>query len=271
MGKGSEGLQEMREEIHAANQGALSPVQVGWLANPHSIREQIQTGKISTSSVVFVVEGNQVVQRLVKEGIKAVGVWYQVESFTNIGTAGRCDLCCGCGHIETKCSSKSVCCYCSGSHRTCTHECNVVGCIAMQGSPCYHTQEKCPNCNGNHIACSSRCAKKAEATREAWERRRREPARWTTQTTGSTSGSNRTAPSLRASAPEGEERVGSEEEMADAEEGAAEAKDFTMVQSTMLTIMATAAQTAMGTATPATNGWSGIERKNRTDAAAPDV
>jgi hypothetical protein len=71
----------------------------------------------------------------------------------------------------------------------------------MQGSLCGHIQEKCPNFIGNYIAFSSRCTKMAEATREALERRRREPTEWTTQTAGPTSVGNRMALGLRAGAP----------------------------------------------------------------------
>jgi len=65
----------MRDEINAANEGVVIPVQVRWLANPLSDREQRQRGDISASSVVLVVKGNKVARKVVKEGIKPVGVW----------------------------------------------------------------------------------------------------------------------------------------------------------------------------------------------------
>jgi len=71
MGKGREGLQKMRDEIHAENEGVAIPVQMGWLANPHSIRDRRQRGEICASSVGFVVNGDKVARRLIKEGIKA--------------------------------------------------------------------------------------------------------------------------------------------------------------------------------------------------------
>jgi hypothetical protein len=172
MGKGTEGLQKMREEFEAENEGVAIPAQVRWLANPRTIRERRQNGEIAASSVVFVVKGNKVAQRLVKMGIKAAGVWYRVETYTNAGPDSRCELCCGWGHIENKCSSKPTCGYCSGHHRTSDHSCNVVGCTAKQGSLCGHTMEKCPNCKGNHIAFSNRCAKKTEAARAARQSRK---------------------------------------------------------------------------------------------------
>jgi hypothetical protein len=60
MGKGTEGLQKMRDEIHAEKEGVMVPVQVRWLVSPHSIKERRQKAEISASSVVFVVQGSKV-------------------------------------------------------------------------------------------------------------------------------------------------------------------------------------------------------------------
>jgi len=191
------------------------------------------------------------------------GVWYRVEPFTSVGPDSRCEHCCRWGHIASKCSG-----YCSGPHHTSSHKCNVMGCIAKLGSNCSHTQEKCPNGRGNHIAFSSRCAKNSEATREAWERRRREPAGWTTKTAGPISGVTTTALSLRARALERGESGGSGEEMANAKEGGAEAEDITMVGSTTLRTTATPAQSAPGTGMAV---GTGIEPRNNTGVTAPNV
>jgi len=172
MGKGTEGPQKMREELEAENKGIGIPTQVRWLANPRTSRERRQNGQIPASSVVFVVKGSRLAQSLIKKGIKAAGVWYRVEAFTNAGPDSRCELCCGWGHIENKCGNMPKCGYCSGKHRTSDHKCNVVGCMAKQGSLCGHTQEKCPNCKGHHIAFSSRCAKRSEAAKAARQSRK---------------------------------------------------------------------------------------------------
>ena len=167
MGKGTEGLHKMREEFEAENEGVMIPTQVRWLVNPRTTRERRQNSVITASSVVFVVKGSKVAQNLIKKGIKAAGVWHRVEAFMNAGPDSRCDLCCGWGDTENKSGKKPKCGYCSGNHWTTDHKCNVVGCTAKQGSVCGHTLEKCPNCKGNHIAFSTRCAKKSEAARVA--------------------------------------------------------------------------------------------------------
>ena len=113
------------------------------------------------------MKGSKAAQVSVKKGIKVAGVWYRAEAYPNEGPDSRSELCCGWGHIENKYINKPTCGYCSGHHRTCDHKCNVVGCMAKQGSLCGHTLEKCPNWKGKHIAFSNRCTKKAEATRAA--------------------------------------------------------------------------------------------------------
>jgi hypothetical protein len=142
MGKSTEGMQKMREEFEAENEGIVIPTQVRWLANPRIIKERRQNGGIVASSVVLVVTGSRVAQSRVKKGIKAAGVWYRVEPYMNEGPDCRCQLCCGSGLIENKCGSNPKCGYCSGHHRTSDHKCNVVGCTGKQGSLCGHTLEK---------------------------------------------------------------------------------------------------------------------------------
>jgi len=94
MGKGTEGLQQMRDEFQAENQGIVIPTQVRWLAYPRTIRERRQNAEIAASSVVFVIKGSKMAQSLVREGIKAAGVWYLVETYTNEGPDSRGELCC---------------------------------------------------------------------------------------------------------------------------------------------------------------------------------
>jgi len=267
IGKGTEGLHKMQDEIHVDNERVAIPIQVRWLANPHSFRQTRERGEISASSVLIVLQGDKLARRQVKQIIEAAGVWYRVEQFTSVSPDSRCEQCCGWGHIESKCCGKLAYGYCWGPHRTSADICNIVGCIAMQGSLCSHTEEKCPKWEGNHITFSSRCAKKAEATREAPERRRCEPAGWTKKTAGPPSGANRTALGPRARAPESGERGGSEEEMADAEEGGAEPKDITMVESTTPTTMAMPAPSATETAMAV---GTGIEPRNLAGVIVPN-
>jgi len=166
----------MREEIQAENEGVAIPAQVRWLLNPRIIREREQRGEIKASSVVFIVRGKKVAQRLVNKGVIAAGVQYKVEPYMNVGPDSLCELCHGWGHIESKCSHhQPKCSYCAGPHRSSEHRCNVVGCASKQGAACSHTQERWPNCKGNHIAFSGKCTKKIEAITMAQQSRKVQP------------------------------------------------------------------------------------------------
>jgi len=201
--------------------------------NPCTIREMKQNGEIAASSVVFVVKRSKVAQSSVKKGIKAAGVWYQVETYTNDGPDSRCELCCGWGHIETKCASEPKCGYCSGHHWTCDQKYNVVGCTAKKGSLCGHMLEKCPNCKGNHIAFGSRWVKNRDATASPRQSRKIGLAgrASTSAARNMAMGSNRV---VLGSTPWGvAEGGGDEEEMADVdekEEAAGEERDVTMAE-----------------------------------------
>ena len=158
MGKGTEGLQKMREEIQPENEGVAIPAQVRWLLNPQIIREREQRGEIKASSVVFIVRGKMVTQGVVNKGVIAAGVRYKVEPYPNAGPDSLCELCCGWGHLESKCSHRQpMCGYCDGPHQSSEHRFNVVGCASKYGAVCSHTQQKCPNFKGNDIAFSGKC------------------------------------------------------------------------------------------------------------------
>jgi hypothetical protein len=145
----------------------VNPTQVTWLAYTHTIRERTKHGEIATSLVVFIVMGSRVVQNLIKKGIKAAGVWYQVQAYTKKGPISRCELFCGWGLIENMCGTRPRCGYCTAHDLMSDQKCNLVGCTAKHRALCGHTLENCPNCKGNHIALSSRFAKKPEATKGA--------------------------------------------------------------------------------------------------------
>ena len=138
------------------------PTPVCRLANTCGIREKRQNRAITASSVLFVGKG------FVKISIKAAGVWYQVETYVNIGSQSRCDLCCGLGHIANKCGSQPTCGYMSSHHQTIDHKCNVVACAMKQGLLYRHILEMCPNCRGNDITFSNRCVKRTDSAKATW-------------------------------------------------------------------------------------------------------
>lgn len=71
----------------------MIPTKGQWHANPGIIREWRQNREIFPSSVVFVIKERKVSQTSVIKGIKAVGVWYQVEGYTKLASASKFKLC----------------------------------------------------------------------------------------------------------------------------------------------------------------------------------
>lgn len=110
MRKGSEDMEKIREGFEAGNEGIVILTQVWWLTYLLTIREMRQNNEIALSSVIFVLNASKVLQSLFLNGIKAVGVWYQVEIYTNERPDSSCVLCCGWGHIKTMCCSKPKSC-----------------------------------------------------------------------------------------------------------------------------------------------------------------
>jgi len=247
MGKGTDGLQKMKEEIQAENEAVAIPAEVRWLSNPRIIREREQRGEIKASSVVFIVRGKKVAQTLVNKGLIAAGVQYQVEPYTNAGPDSLCELCCGWGHIESKCSHhQPKCGYCAGPHRSSEHSCNVVGCASRQGAVCSHTQEKWPNCKGNHIASSGKCTKKIEAIRMAHQSRKVQP---NGRETREVLGANRVALGTRQ-ARDTRNGEGEGQPMANEEQGdTGEMEGAQMVMEKAVTMSKTTAEIEIGAAT----------------------
>jgi len=102
MGKGTEGLQKIREDFVPENEGIVIPTHVRWLANPCTIRVRRQNGEIAASSLLFVITGSRVAQSLGEKCNMAAGVWYRDETYMNEEPDCRCELSCVRGHIENK-------------------------------------------------------------------------------------------------------------------------------------------------------------------------
>ena len=200
--------------------------------------------------MVFILRGKKVAQRFVNKGVIDGGGRYKVEPYTNAGHDSLCKLCCGWAHIESRCSQhQPKCGYCTGPHRSSEHRCNVVGSALKQGAVCSHRQERRPNCKGNHIAFSGKCAKKIEAITMARQSRRVElNGRETREVTGA----NRVA---LGTTQAGDTRNGDGEPMADDE--ADDTREMEMEGTEVekyVTMSKTTAQIKMGAA--ASNNWS---------------
>jgi hypothetical protein len=166
------GLEKLRQELQAENEGVVLPLAISWIGGPKDEQKKKGDGK-TASSAVFAVKGSQMAEKVLKGGLRAAGVKYDVEKFVTAGPDSFCGICSRWGHIEAKCGALKMpsCMLCAGQHLTKDHKCNVVGCKANAGQNCTHTVDKCVNCNGNHIAKANVCVKKQEAVKIAREER----------------------------------------------------------------------------------------------------
>jgi len=167
------GLEKLRQELQAENEGAVLPLAINWIGGPKDVQKKKAEGK-KASSVVFAVKGSKMAEKVLKGGLRAAGVKFDVEKFMNAGPDSFCGTCSRWGHVESKCGSLKMpaCMLCAGRHLTKDHKCNVVGCKANAGQNCTHNVNKCVNCKGNHIAKANVCVKKQEAIKTAREERR---------------------------------------------------------------------------------------------------
>lgn len=85
MRKVPQGLKKMKVQFQAENEGVIIPTQEWWLTNPSAITVRRRNRELSASLVVFVVKCSKVAKGLVKRSIKAVGVWFRVDTYTNLG------------------------------------------------------------------------------------------------------------------------------------------------------------------------------------------
>jgi hypothetical protein len=237
MGKYPDSKQTIPVQFEVENEGTVIPTNVRWLANTRTNRQRRQNGEIAASSVVFVVNGSMVAQRVVKKGMKAADIWYRVKMHTTKPPHTRCELCCMWGCIVTKWDSKAKCGYCSGHYQTSDHKCDLVWCLTKEWSLCGHTLEKCPKCDGNYIPFSSRWVKKTEGTEAAWQSTNIGLGRWGYTSVAwdraTVTGSNRVALVPRPQGVVAGREDEDKEEMADMEEegyAAEEARDIIMAE-----------------------------------------
>jgi hypothetical protein len=78
MGKCTEDLQRIQEDLEAEMERITISTQERWLANTSAIRKRRRNEQIAASVVFIFVKGSQVAKGLVKKGMKEAGMWYSV-------------------------------------------------------------------------------------------------------------------------------------------------------------------------------------------------
>jgi hypothetical protein len=173
MGRGSEGVMKIKEDIEAENPGCKLLPSVRWLGNPVVLREKMRTGEKTASTAVITVKGRKAAGELTQHKAMIGGIRYTVDRYIAAGPDSMCEICCGWGHLQSKCAMPTMprCAYCAGKHKTDAHQCPMTGCQAKAGQNCKHTKEQCANCKGTHGARSRECPLKKAAVAKAREER----------------------------------------------------------------------------------------------------
>jgi len=167
------GLENLRQELQAENEGVALPLAINWIGGPKDVQKKKSEGK-KASTVVFAVKGSKMAEKVLTGGLRVAGGKHDAEKFVNAGPDSFCAVCSRWGHVEVKCGSLKipVCMLCARRHLTKDYKCNVVRCKANAGQNCTHNVDKCINCKGDHIAKANCCVENQEAIRTAREERR---------------------------------------------------------------------------------------------------
>jgi hypothetical protein len=153
--------------------------------------------------VVFSIKWKKIAQRCFETGLRAAGVWHKVERYIHTGPDTFCESCCRWGHYVSKYCMLGVvqCMGCAGKHKTEDHQCDVMGCKAKQSQNCIHNNNKCANCQGNHITKCNACPKKQEELQRATK----ETTSWRERVTGRNIVQSQENPEYKMEAPATEE------------------------------------------------------------------
>jgi len=111
------GLEKLRSELQAENQGVVIPLAMNWIGRPKYVQKKKKEGN-KASSVVFSVNGSQMAERVSKRGLRAAGVQYNAERIVNAGPDSFCAVCSRWVYVEAKCEALKMlaCMLCSVSN-----------------------------------------------------------------------------------------------------------------------------------------------------------
>jgi hypothetical protein len=76
VGRGTNGLQKLQQEIQAENAGVTIPIATRWLGRVPQLKERWTSRIIIASSVVFAVQREDTALKLLGEGVTICGNWY---------------------------------------------------------------------------------------------------------------------------------------------------------------------------------------------------
>lgn len=177
------GLSQLREEIFVGPSALELPFVPRWVSGQENLLNMARNGLKFHSSIWFTVKTQAEADRAIRQGIHFGGKFHKVEKYLRVGPDTLCPTCCHWGHTIYGCPTpeKKRCAICAESHVTTEHQCPITGCRTIKGEfSIQHGHCKCANCEGKHMAASSKCPVQKQAIaiarsgREEWRDRERE-------------------------------------------------------------------------------------------------
>lgn len=147
-----------------------------WLISKTRLREQQETSHKRGSAIVITVISKDEAKKLCAFRLQFGGRGKIIEKYWEARPSSVCMTCCGIGHEQMGvCGGRPAkCMICSELHKVEDHQCGVIGCTRSRRKICSHATVKCANCEGNHIANSSRCSSKHKLRVKAKKERQSE-------------------------------------------------------------------------------------------------
>jgi hypothetical protein len=91
----SGGLEILRQEIQAENEGVVVPMAINWLARPTDIKQKKTSEEKQATSVVFSIKRKKIAQRCLEKRLWAAGMWHEVERYIHARPDTFCESCSG--------------------------------------------------------------------------------------------------------------------------------------------------------------------------------
>ena len=116
VGRGSLGMEKLREELEAENDWVKITAVVRWLGRTADVRTRYSEEEIEASSVMitFLVLGEATFSSLQKSGLRLLGRRYNGEAFEEERLDMFCGRCGRWGHIEARCTRDACYAFCAG-------------------------------------------------------------------------------------------------------------------------------------------------------------
>ena len=148
----------LQNEIEIFNHLSLATTSI-WISKAEN-----RQGKMH-SSAILAFKSAEDAKKALRTRLIIAGSALKTEEYRDSKSSEQCKKCQEFGHSQTRCNKSVKCQLCAENHQTINHVCRF---CEVKGKLCIHTQLKCSNCQGAHMADSTSCemflAKQSKST-----------------------------------------------------------------------------------------------------------